>query len=190
MLFILACGLQANAQGWDAKTLHGINSWEMHGFSKFISKSAPYLSVGTPLAIGAFALASKNKGLLKDAVYIGTSVLEATVITYGMKYAIDRARPYDAHPGYIIPYMMENSPSFPSGHTTAAFALATSLCIRYPKWYVIAPSAAWACTVGFSRMNLGVHYPTDVLSGAAIGIGCAFANIYINRWLNKVLFGD
>ena len=81
-----------------------------------------------------------------------------------------------------------DSPSFPSGHTAAAFSLATSLSITYPKWYVIAPSAVWACGVGFARINQGVHYPSDVVAGAAIGVGCAFANIYINRWLNKILF--
>ena len=70
-----------------------------------------------------------------------------------------------------------------------AFALATSLCIKYPKWYVIAPSALWACSVGVSRMNEGVHYPSDVLAGAAIGAGCAIVNIYVNRWLNRWLFG-
>ena len=62
------------------------------------------------------------------------------------------------------------------------------LSITYPKWYVIAPSAVWACGVGFARINQGVHYPSDVVAGAAIGVGCAFANIYINRWLNKILF--
>ena len=82
-----------------------------------------------------------------------------------------------------------DSPSFPSGHTAAAFSLATSLSITYPKWYVIAPSAVWACGVGFARMNQGVHYPSDVVAGAAIGVGCAFVNVYVNRWLNKVLFG-
>ena len=56
------------------------------------------------------------------------------------------------------------------------------------QWYVIAPSAVWACGVGFARINQGVHYPSDVVAGAAIGVGCAFANIYINRWLNKILF--
>lgn len=190
LICLLGMTVQVQAQGWDARSLHSINGWNMHGFSKGISNSAPYLVVGTPVAMGVYALAAKNDKLLKDAIYIGTSVIEATVLTYGLKYVVGRTRPYEAHPGYIIPHAIEDSPSFPSGHTAGAFSLATSLCIKYPKWYVIAPSAAWACTVGISRMNLGVHYPSDVISGAAIGIGCAFANVYINRWLNKVLFGE
>lgn len=128
--------------------------------------------------------------LLKDAVYVGTSVAGAFVVTYGMKYLIDRERPFDRYPDRVHAYSHETSPSFPSGHTATAFALATSLCVKYPKWYVIAPSALWACSVGVSRMNEGVHYPSDVLAGAAIGAGCAVVNIYVNRWLNKWLFGN
>ena len=96
----------------------------------------------------------------------------------------------DEYPGRVHAYSHEGSPSFPSGHTATAFALATSLSVKYPKWYVIAPSALWACSVGVSRMNEGVHYPSDVLAGAAIGAGCAVVNIYVNKWLNKWLFGE
>ena len=130
-----------------------------------------------------------DKQLFKDAVYVGTSVAGTFVLTYGMKYLFDRERPYERYPHRVHPFSTESSPSFPSGHTATAFALATSLSIKYPKWYVIAPSAVWACSVGVSRMNEGVHYPTDVLAGAAIGAGCAVLNIYVNRWLNKWLLG-
>ena len=138
--------------------------------------------------MGAYALIKKDQPLLKDAIYIGTSVVEAIGLTYGLKYAFDRQRPYEKYPDRIHPIEPEDSPSFPSGHTAAAFSLATSLSITYPKWYVIAPSAVWACGVGLARINQGVHYPSDVLTGAAIGVGCAFVNVYVNRWLNKILF--
>ena len=129
--------------------------------------------------------------MLKAAIYIGTSVIEAVGITYAVKHIIGRDRPFVKYPDKIHAYGAPDadSPSFPSGHTAAAFSLATSLSITYPKWYVIAPSAVWACGVGFARMNQGVHYPSDVVAGAAIGVGCAFVNVYVNRWLNKVLFG-
>ena len=176
------------AQNWDINTVETLNGWHVHGLSRGLSVTGIALPVGIPTVMGIYALAKKDMPLLKDAVYIGTSVIEAVGITYGMKYAFDRRRPYVKYPGLIHPIQPEDSPSFPSGHTAAAFSLATSLSITYPKWYVIAPSAVWACGVGFARMNQGVHYPSDVIAGAAIGVGCAFLNVYVNKWLNKVLF--
>lgn len=189
LLFITLIGSsQLNAQNWDINTVETSNRWDVHGLSRGLSHSGIILPIGVPTAMGIYALIKKDQPLLKDAVYIGTTVIEALGVTYGLKYAFDRQRPYEKYPGKLNPINPEDSPSFPSGHTAAAFSLATSLSITYPKWYVIAPSAVWACGVGFARMNQGVHYPSDVLTGAAIGVGCAFANVYINRWLNKILF--
>ncbi|MBO4985105.1 MAG: phosphatase PAP2 family protein [Bacteroides sp.] len=191
-LFSLLC-LGMQAQNWDINTVHRINSWDgkfIRNYNKVISKTEPYVAIGVPVAMAVTAWIKDDKALLKDAVYIGTSVAGAFAVTYGMKYLIDRERPYEKYPDRVHPYSREDSPSFPSGHTSTAFALATSLCVKYPKWYVIAPSAVWACSVGVSRMNEGVHYPSDVLTGAVLGAGCAVANIYINRWLNKWLFGE
>ena len=179
---------QLNAQNWDINTVKTINNWGVHELSRTLSHSGILLPVGVPAAMGIYALIQKDEPLLKDAIYIGTSVIEAVSITYGLKYAFDRQRPYVKYPDKVHPIDAEDSPSFPSGHTAAAFSLATSLSITYPKWYVIAPSAIWACGVGFARINQGVHYPSDVLTGAAIGVGCAFVNVYVNRWLNKWLF--
>ena len=179
---------QLPAQNWDINTVKTINDWNIHDLSRGISHSGVILPVGVPTAMGIYALIQKDQALLKDAIYIGTSVIEALGLTYGLKYTIDRQRPYEKYPDKIRPIEPEDSPSFPSGHTTAAFSLATSLSITYPKWYVIAPSAVWACGVGLARINQGVHYPSDVLTGAAIGVGCAFVNVYVNRWLNKILF--
>ena len=188
MLTALLMACQLPAQNWDINTVKKVNDWDVHGLSRGLSHSGLILSVGLPSAMGIYALIQKDEPLLKDAIYIGTSVIEAVGITYAMKYSIDRQRPYEKYPGLITPIEAEDSPSFPSGHTAAAFSLATSLSIKYPKWYVIAPSAVWACGVGFARINQGVHYPSDVLTGAAIGVGCAFVNVYVNRWLNKLLF--
>ena len=179
---------QLPAQNWDINTVKTINDWNIHDLSRGISHSGVILPVGVPTAMGIYALIQKDQPLLKDALYIGTSIIEALGLTYGLKYTIDRQRPYEKYPDKIRPIEPEDSPSFPSGHTTAAFSLATSLSITYPKWYVIAPSAVWACGVGLARINQGVHYPSDVLTGAAIGVGCAFVNVYVNRWLNKILF--
>lgn len=181
---------ECNAQNWDINTLkkiNGIDNSFVKGYSKVISRSEPYLVVGIPLLLGSYALMEKDRGLLDNAIYIGTSVAEAVILTSGIKYAIDRERPFDRYPDLIEKRVSVSSASFPSGHTATAFSLATSLSIRYPKWYVIAPGYLWACSVGFARMNEGVHYPSDIIAGAAIGSGCAVVNVYINKWLNKFL---
>ena len=181
------------AQNWDINTLHKINNWDgkfIRNYNRTISRTEPYIAVGVPTSMLVLALVNNNKALLEDAIYTSTSVIGTFAITYGMKYLINRKRPYDRYPEKVYAYSHESSPSFPSGHTATAFALATSLCVKYPKWYIIAPTAAWACSVGISRMNEGVHYPSDVIAGAVIGAGCAVLNIYVNRWLNKALLGN
>ena len=193
ILLLLPALLPLSAQNWDINTVHRINSWDgkfIRNYNKVISRSEPYVAVGVPVAMALAAWIKDDRDLLKDAVYVGTSVAGAFAVTYGLKYIVGRDRPYERYPDRVHPYSLEDSPSFPSGHTATAFALATSLSIRYPKWYVIAPTALWACSVGISRMNEGVHYPTDVLAGAALGAGFAVANIYINKWLNRWLFGE
>lgn len=191
--FCLLCMLFTNgiyAQNWDInvlKKVNGIDNGFVRGYSTAFSKSAPFVAIGLPVAMGVYALIDKNDKALKDAIFVGTSVIEATIISYGLKYAVNRERPFERYPEEIDQREFPTSASFPSWHTAAAFSLATSLCITYPKWYVIAPSALWACSVGFARMNQGVHYPTDVLGGAIIGAGCAVANIYVNRWLTRLI---
>jgi undecaprenyl-diphosphatase len=101
-----------------------------------------------------------------------------------MKYTFDRDRPFITYPD-ITKKSGAGSPSFPSGHTSSAFALATSLSLTYPKWYVIASSYTWAGTVAFSRMDLGVHYPSDILAGALVGGGCAWLTHVVNKKLSK-----
>ena len=180
-----------SAQNWEVNMLHDINGWDsqfMHDYSKFISKTEPYVALGIPAVMGVVGLIKKDKQIQQDALYIGASVVGAFAVTMGLKYIVNRNRPYETWPDMISPRSTEPDPSFPSGHTASAFALATSLCIKYPKWYVIAPSAIYAVSVGVSRMHEGVHYPTDVMAGALIGAGCAVGSVYITKWLNKVLF--
>jgi undecaprenyl-diphosphatase len=101
-----------------------------------------------------------------------------------MKSGFKRQRPAETYPGIIIPYKIVYGRSFPSGHTSLVFASAASLSIQFKKWYVTVPAYLWAASVGYSRMYLGVHYPSDVITGAAVGIGSAYAS----QWLNKKLF--
>jgi len=102
----------------------------------------------------------------------------------GLKVTFNRERPGDQYPDLVFPSSPTHGKSFPSGHTSLAFNTAAELTIQYPKWYIAAPAYLWAGSVGYSRLYLGKHYPSDVLGGAATGIGTA----YLSAWLNHKLF--
>lgn len=92
------------------------------------------------------------------------SWVRAGIYTWGLKALFGRARPYQNRKGFFGPNFKYDS--FPSGHTSTAFTLATVLGERYRMkgfFYTI------ATLVGYSRVALGKHYPSDVLAGAIIG---------------------
>lgn len=91
----------------------------------------------------------------------------ALVCNVLLKPLVNRTRPYDLL-GYDILIPPVGDPSFPSGHTSASFAAATAIYAMNKKWGMAA--YAFAAVMGFSRLYLGVHFPTDVLAGAVIGV--------------------
>jgi membrane-associated phospholipid phosphatase len=138
--------------------------------------------IGLPITLGIAGLIKKDSVMFRQACFIAMANIINSGITYSLKYSIHRERPFVTYPD-INKKSDGGGPSFPSGHTSAAFATATALSLAYPKWYVIVPSYLWAGAVGYSRMYLGVHYPTDVMAGMITGAGSAFLSYKLNKWL-------
>jgi undecaprenyl-diphosphatase len=95
----------------------------------------------------------RETGRLLSSAFIGGGL-----VVLGMKQIVQRKRPLEDELG---------DPSFPSGHTSIAFSMATVLGYQYPKWRI--PLYIGAGLVGLSRIYLGRHYASDVLMGAAVG---------------------
>ena len=176
-----------NAQNIDITILSDINvnrNTSLDPTFKAITNSALPISVATPLIIYSVGLIKKDSTIKNQALFIGETFLVSAFITTALKYSIKRERPFNTYPD-IEKVTAAPGYSFPSGHTSTAFATATSLSMEYPKWYIIAPSFAWASAVGYSRMHLGVHYPSDVVAGAIVGSGSAYISYKLNKWINK-----
>jgi membrane-associated phospholipid phosphatase len=173
------------SQNPDIRILRSLNSPEKLPSDKvfqFISNSNAWIVVIVPATMGTAGLIKHDAKLFRNAEVVAVSALVNAGITVALKYSINRPRPFTTYPD-ITRKSHAGSPSFPSGHTSSAFATATSVSLCYPKWYVIIPMYSWAGVVGYSRMDLGVHYPSDVLAGAAIGAGSAWLTHYVNKRL-------
>ena len=149
-----------------------------------MSNSNAYMVIGLPVGMATAGLIKHDDKLLRNACVTLAATAICAGFTTAMKYSINRDRPFITYPD-ITKKTKAGSPSFPSGHTSIAFATATSLSLAYPKWYVIVPGYTWAGTVAYSRMYLGVHYPSDVLIGALVGAGSAYLSYTVNKKLNR-----
>ncbi len=186
-IFITGCFficINSNAQNWDINLLRNINPQNPNsGLWKGFTNSAYSLSAATPVAVWVNAKINHNKKDEHKAYEIAGSVIIAAGATEAMKIVFNRKRPDEKYDD-VYPYQYEQGHSFPSGHASLAFATATSLSLEYKKWYIVVPAYAWATGVGYSRLYLGEHYPTDILGSAITGAGSAF----VSHWINKKIF--
>jgi membrane-associated phospholipid phosphatase len=187
LFLLLFFSASAQAQNADIHWLRCISQTNNPGLDKAMqitSGSVLPFMIGVPAGLLTYdLLRHSDKAEKRKPFFIASSLAASSVITFGLKYSVNRPRPYVTYID-IIKKGNGGEKSFPSGHTSSAFALATSVSLAYPKWYVIAPAYVWAGTVAYSRMRLGMHYPSDVFAGAVIGAGCAWGC----WWLNKKLF--
>ncbi len=185
-LLLLLLSFTTYSQNLDIRILRQINEHRnvyLDGTFKTISSSVSPISIAAPILIFGTGLIEKDQELKQKGLMIGATFLATTVFVTALKHAVNRARPFESYPD-IQKMAAGGSSSFPSGHTSDAFSTATSLSLAFPKWYVIAPSYIYATAVGYSRMHLGVHYPSDVLAGAVVGAGSAFLCYKAQKWIN------
>jgi len=147
-----------------------------------------FVALGTVERLGAIwiacalvlGLASRRGSRWTSRLVVLTALVTfaADSISFGVKDLVQRPRPSATHPE-IHPLYVVHSSSFPAGHAATAFAGATLLTYFGQRlWPLFLTLAVAIC---FSRVYDGVHYPTDVLAGAAIGVVIAAIAIVIVR---------
>jgi hypothetical protein len=134
--------------------------------------------VGGSALFGFFAHDDLAKDIAADS---GESAALSGLFTTTLKEAIGRDRPRARRgPFHFSPF--SGSTSMPSGHATAAFALASTIAERFDNsWLVAPPAYALACVVAFSRTRAGAHFASDVVVGGIIGTATGRTVVSLER---------
>lgn len=164
--------------GLDRRILFAVNGWDSRPARVLFGAadaSAYPVFVAAPLVMWGGVLADRIEA--GDAVRGTLALATGFSATVMLKRLVGRSRPYaaidgfSARSGHTGALGLSDTASFPSGHATLAGIVATgaALLIRHPGATVA--GGVWAASVSASRLWLGVHYPTDVAAGLAVGAG-------------------
>jgi membrane-associated phospholipid phosphatase len=182
--------------GWAIAQVHQLPAGVIGAFHKIsdFGRSGWFL---WPIGLVLLALAA----LMRPAIGRITNLVAATMVVrlgfiflgIGMpglvvaivKRLIGRVRPSDLGPFHYVPFAWRpDYASFPSGHSTAAFAAAVAVGAVWPR----AQAAMWiyAVLIAVSRVVIAAHYPSDVLAGAVVGVSSA---LLVRRWFARRRLG-
>ena len=127
-----------------------------------------------------------NPRAVSGSIWAGGSALAAVGLGQLIGRAVDRSRPYTAMNDVHVLVHRSSDFSFPSDHATAVGAIAVGLLLASRKWGLVA--LAGAVLMAFSRVYVGVHYPSDVIVGLALGgVVAATGSFVVVPMLNSLL---
>jgi membrane-associated phospholipid phosphatase len=150
------------------RSIHHNRIEELDSWFYILSYITSYISFGIILALLLVAIVKKSKQVRGIFYKMLAVLILAASISFVLKTVITRERPFITYPD-IEKLSEAGSSSFPSGHTIEVFAMAAGLSLLIPKKKVIIPVFTWALLVAYSRMALGVHFPSDVFTGMIVG---------------------
>ena len=179
----MVSGIIQKVTAWDGRLFEKVFDNAHRHFWKIFFRGISYSAESyTFLALGFLGVLLKPETLPWVMAGLLGFALELSGY-YLLKKNIKRPRPFVDRPDVHFHIVPPDEFSFPSGHAGAAFLMAVLFSTAFPS--LIVPSFIWAGLVGFSRVFLGVHYPTDVLAGMVLGTTSAFAGLY---WVHSILF--
>ncbi|MBQ2348442.1 MAG: phosphatase PAP2 family protein [Clostridia bacterium] len=140
--------------------------------------SSTLVNIGFIWVISCLIMLCFKKTRMIGIITLSSLALCLLVNNVCIKHIVARARPFDTYSDLYPLIKKPTDYSFASGHTTASFAAAGILARFIPRSLAIV-SVVFAVTVAFSRLYLGVHYPTDVICGIMLGLSGSILTYYI-----------
>lgn len=154
---------------WDASVITAIYENVHSAFLTMFFRIVTLLGEGCIFWIAVAVILLFFKKTRRSGICIGASLLIGVIVGNGIiKNVVARPRPYDAIAGIESVVSHLSDYSFPSGHSLCCFEAATALAMNRTKWAI--PAYVGAVLVAVSRLFLFVHYPTDVICGALLGV--------------------
>lgn len=188
LLFVVLCMNIIYSQPTEVRMLKAMNAGKLPMWDKTMEGVSFSVYPAMPLTVGGvwlYGYTRNDKEMMRNGYKGAATLCLANGLSYALKVGIARKRPFVSYPNDITQRTHVGPLSFPSGHTTAAFATATALSLSTKKWQWAVPAYAYAGLVGYSRMRLGVHYPSDVLAGALIGIGSGMLVWQLDKMIRR-----
>ena len=149
----------------------------------FTAKYLPYLLVLLLLGVAAFSRRTLKEKVAMAGVPILSALIARLGATNAIRYFYHRPRPFQTlDVQNLIP---DPNLSFPSGHASFFFAMAAALYFYDRTWGIA--FLCMAALVSIARIAAGVHYPSDILGGAAVGVAVAFGVQRVSQSMRPTL---
>ncbi|MBU8878681.1 undecaprenyl-diphosphatase [Bacillus sp. FJAT-29790] len=164
------------------KSIHNLSGHSnvLDNIMVFITNNAIYIFALTLLVLWVFG----GKSMKRAVLYAGGTGVVALVVNVLISLIYFEPRPFVTHHiETLIPHAADAS--FPSDHSTGAFAIAIAMWFRYKK--VGIPMFILALLTGYSRIWAGVHYPFDVLGSLIVAIVVSYVIVKLSRWFDPLV---
>ena len=174
--------MKAKVSELDLKLFRAIFNFRRDTFLPVFFRVISFLGDGYVYVLYPLFLYFKYNELFKPAAW--TILIAFAVELPGyfiLKHSIRRIRPFNAHSDVENLVYPIDEFSFPSGHTSVAFLMATIIASFSP--FLAVPVYVFALLVGISRIYVGVHYPSDIIGGIFYGVGMGHLAIYLTKIL-------
>jgi len=155
----------------------------LDNFFRFLTDTAGVTAAVIAIIVIIYGFMQKTSFLKFRKYQVAFAYSVNAIIINILKYTVNRPRPFEVDQ-HIEKLTGAGSPSFPSGHTGDVVVVALSMCLLFPRpTWLLTIIWIWAIFVAYSRMALGVHYPSDVLGSVVISFIVAFAS---QKLFNKI----